>query len=89
MVNGSCLLTPVENCLFQARQLLNLQGTFAVAIAPKLLVFLQPPQGRSEVVQLLPLAVFGLGPGTKCTAGCADTRICLSESLRQDFLEIL
>ncbi|KAI1242123.1 hypothetical protein IHE44_0005640, partial [Lamprotornis superbus] len=33
-----------------------------------------PPQGRSEVVQLLPLTVFGLGPGTKCTAGCAETK---------------
>lgn len=67
----------------------NLQGTFAVAIAPKLLVFLQPPQGRSEVVQLLPLTVFGLELGTKCTPGCANTRISLSEILRQDFSEIL
>lgn len=66
-----------------------MQGTFAVAIASKCLVFLQPPQGRSEVVQLLPLTVFGLEPETKRSAWCADARICLSEILRQDFTKIL
>lgn len=64
-----------------------MQGTFA--IASTVLVLLQPPQGRSEVVQLLPLTAFGLGPGTKHSAGCADTRICLPEIQRQDFSEIL
>lgn len=83
------MLTPVENCSFQARLWLNLQGFFAAAIAPKPFVFLQSPQGRSELVQLLPLTVFGLGPGTECTAGCADTRICLPGILRQDFSELL